>query len=106
MNKYQEALDELEFASVQYYSYVDIDAVKIMLEHSQLLQELIDMHNKPLKLEEIKEGMLVWDSKNGSYGVVYDVSDDELCINGYLFTDCRYEDNRFYCYKPLKEEQL
>ena len=43
MNKYQIALDELEFASVQYYGDKEnYFAVEDMIENSKVLQELVD----------------------------------------------------------------
>lgn len=93
MNKYQIALDELEFTSVQYYGDKENHiAVEDMIENSKVLQELIDMHNKPLKFEEIKEGMWLWDSMCEEY---IQVIDDEW--HEY------YEENRFYRYQPLEE---
>ena len=49
--------------------------------------------NKPLKLEEIKEGMWLWDNMCEEYIQAIDNEWHEY-----------YEEDRFYRYQPLEEE--
>ncbi len=72
MNKYQESLDCIKNTvideqadgyyqprTVEDYCFTDVGR----------LQELID--NPPLKFEDLKEGMWVWDDKTKSYIYIY-----------------------------------
>jgi hypothetical protein len=55
--KYQEALDELECYSIQWVvNYVDNEAADKMLNHSKLLQQLID---EKLEQESRKDKLIV-----------------------------------------------
>lgn len=71
------------------------------MEDRKVFYQLINEHfdNPPLKFEELKEGMWVWDSKFKSY---YKVKCTNVCE--YLYTSVEFadstedvfEENRFY----------
>lgn len=76
MNKYQEALDWLKNQACEDAIKCDdcdingiCDYQKNVDERYSLLQELVD--NPPLKFEDLKEGMWVWDNKNKSYIYIF-----------------------------------
>ena len=69
------------------------------------LQRLLDMHNKPLKLEEIKPDMWVWDRTYKAYVEVEMVDDKMIHLNfGEFDYRKEYKEDRFYRYQPLEEE--
>ncbi len=108
MNKYQEALDNIADKLIDCGRTKDLNGETILKEQSELnlLQELVD--NPPLKFENLKEGMWIWDDKNKIYNLIYEKRincakekeiefqwemPDRECQN--FMTDV-YEENRFY----------
>lgn len=71
MNKYQEALDSIVNELIECGRTKDLKGETIVNEQIELnlLRELVD--NPPLKFEELKEGMWVWDSKTKSYIYIF-----------------------------------
>lgn len=68
-------------------------------EYSTVINELIyeHFHNPPLKFEELKEGMWVWDNKRKEWCVLGSFWKDAL--NRYYvggLSDSPWEQNRFY----------
>lgn len=107
MNKYQEALDNIADKLIDCGRTKDLNGETILKEQSELnlLQELVD--NPPLKFENLKEGMWIWDDKNKIYNLIYEKRincakekeiefqwemPDRECQN--FMTDV-YEENRF-----------
>lgn len=72
MNKYQEALDNIADKLIDCGRTKDLNGETILKEQSELnlLQELVD--NPPLKFENLKEGMWIWDDKNKIYNLIYE----------------------------------
>ena len=71
------------------------------------LNSLIEEHfsNPPLKFEELKEGMWVWDNKKVLYIRIAKIIGKTIYAEDFLYGfDCygRYEKNRFYR-KQVKE---
>ena len=76
-------------------------------EKSTVLNQLIFEHfdNLPLKFDELKEGMWVWDNKMVLYIRIAKIIGKTIYVEDFLYGfDCygRYEKNRFYR-KQVKE---
>lgn len=120
MNKYQEALYWLKNhvckEGLMKCEDCDIDGIcdyqKNVDERCLSLQELVD--NPPLKFEELKEGVWVWDSKTKSYiyifkplnwepegGIRYAHQRITASVDGY-YTD--FEENRFFRREVIDEK--
>lgn len=106
MNKYQEALDNIADKLIDCRRTKDLNGETILKEQSELnlLQELVD--NPPLKFENLKEGMWIWDDKTKSYiyifkplewepvrGIRYASHIITNSVEGYYMD---FEENRFY----------
>ena len=71
-----------------------------------LLQELVDKEpsddNRPLKFEELKKGMWVWDNKGKCYTQIYDVIElangEKKVVHSRTASnlDAWYKDDRYY----------
>ena len=110
MNRYQAALDEIKYVSDSMDGFC---VYEIYEKEVGLLQELIDLHNKPLKLEEIKPNMWVFDNKTKgciNTGDVEMVGNKlHMCVyKEYLGSELYdwyyivFEENRYYRYQPLE----
>jgi hypothetical protein len=117
--QYQEALDELECYSIQWVDdYVDNEAADKMLNHSKLLQQLID---EKLEQESRKDKLVVgseWECVFECFGENrhYDVKDNVVInkifnlygtyINvGHGQIDDNIPEQQFLlCFKPRKVE--
>lgn len=67
---------------------------------AEVFKLLIEEHfdNPPLKFEELKEGMWVWDNKEKEYAYIYFIGGEYPhlnYINGVIY-DSKFEENRFY----------
>lgn len=67
------------------------------------LKKLIEVHfdNPPLKFEELKEKMWIWDNKHKEYGYIYIITNKRINIK---YIDCyrshgEFEENRFFRYE-------
>ena len=108
MNKYQEALDSIVNELIECGRAQDLKGETILNEQIELnlLRELVD--NPPLKFEELKEGMWVWDNsvyeKNYSQvkkvfrlGTDFVVSmEKDECEDGDEYLGRAFEGNRFF----------
>lgn len=82
-----------------YYNFSEED----LREYVEPIEKLIAEHfdNPPLKFEELKEGMWIWDNKDKAYMKIESVSDKDWV---WLYIDSSerehidelYEPNRFY----------
>lgn len=97
------ALDDSKFLSVVVINQdADIDYKGEFKEtvvfdlFDKLIQEHFD--NPPLKFEDLKEGMWVWDNKEKEYAYIYFIGGEYPhlnYINGVIY-DSKFEENRFY----------
>ena len=97
-----EALSEIE------YSLCELEEIKagvvvncLFDENLETIKQLIDEHfdNPPLKFDELKEGMWVWDNKMVLYIRIAKIIGKTIYVEDFLYGfDCygRYEENRFY----------
>ena len=101
-SKYQEALDRL--CENNYFDEKGNCNSDLIVMDRILLQELVD--NPPLKFENLKEGMWIWDDKTKSYiyifkplewepvrGIRYASHIITNSVEGYYMD---FEENRFY----------
>lgn len=115
MNKYQEALDNIADKLIDCGRTKDLNGETILKEQSELnlLQELVD--NPPLKFENLKEGMWIWDDKTKSYiyifkpldwkpvkGIRYASHIITNSVEGYYMD---FEESRFYHREVSQEGQ-
>jgi hypothetical protein len=98
---------ETSLYELKYYSNAYSNAHKSAIkEDVGKLQQLINEHfdNPPLKFEELKEGMWVWDNVSKRYMKVYDISyseetfnvNGEWYLNDLYLEEFKFEENRFY----------
>ncbi len=72
------------------------------VQDRHVFKDLIEEHfyNPPLKFEELKLGMWVWDSNDNKYNKIIEINNDK--IGFYYITNsstrftCTFEENRFY----------
>lgn len=105
----REALKDL------YNSICELEEIKSGVETTcvfddslDCFKELIDQHfdNPPLKFEELKEGMWVWDNKMVLYIRIAKIIGKTIYVEDFLYGfDCygRYEENRFYRKEVVQE---
>ena len=105
----REALKDL------YNSICELEEIKSGVETTcvfddslDCFKELIDQHfdNPPLKFEELKEGMWVWDNKMVLYIRIAKIIGKTIYAEDFLYGfDCygRYEENRFYRKEVVQE---
>lgn len=102
--------EECEKALNSLYKVAD----KLVLDHNifigsyDILKNLIQVHfsNPPLKFEELKEGMWVWDNKMVLYIRIAKIIGKTIYVEDFLYGfDCygRYEENRFYRKEVVQE---
>ena len=99
--------EECEKALNSLYKVAD----KLVLDHNifigsyDILKKLIQVHfdNPPLKFEELKEGMWVWDNKRKvKLLIAYCYSEDDMGYynlsnpEDYKYIHIEFEENRFY----------
>lgn len=101
--------EECEKALNSLYKVAD----KLVLDHNifigsyDILKKLIQVHfsNPPLKFEELKEGMWVWDNNWNQYFEIceiypktkeFDVLIHQNRINQLRYEPMKFEENRFY----------
>ena len=107
MNKYQEALNHLKTVWNPSNYYKKFSASRPIFEKDiAFLQELVDKEssddNCPLKFEELKQGMWIWDNKYKCYTQIYDVKElangEQKVIHSRTISDldAQYEDDRYY----------
>ena len=94
----------VEAYEILYGNYKITEENKDDFEYAcEILERLIDKHfdNPPLKFEELKEGMWIWDNKDKAYMKIESVCDKDWV---WLYIDSSerehidelYEPNRFY----------
>jgi hypothetical protein len=100
------------YAPIVYY-YEDGSDYKKMVD---VLQQLINEHfdNPPLKFEELKDGMWVWDNKRKYYVKIFDTHEEDRATEiviidqeiGYekVITLGKFEENRFYRHEVKENE--
>lgn len=88
-----------------------LGGIYIPLEALDTVDKLIKLHfdNPPLKFEELKENMVVWDNKRKMFIKIFDTATlEENCFSFEVFGwevpiyDEQFEENRFYL-KEVKE---
>ena len=96
--------EECEKALDSIYKVAD----KLVLNHNifigsyDILKKLIHEHfdNPPLKFEELKEGMFVWDKKQNTWIEISEISEYQSIKFYMIGWECKetilYEPNRFY----------
>ena len=101
----EECLNELEILC----NYADMSASgefvgKMLQEADDTLHQLIYEHfdNKPLKFEELKEGMWVWDNAVKKYRKLYKIRHEYKLITIENFGEMYFKENRYYR-KEVKE---
>lgn len=99
---YENALTQMEEA------YFDSDtclgAMKRFSKNIELFYGLLEEHfdNPPLKFEELKEDMWVWDNKDKRWMCIERIKNVLICMNSYkhyLYANgvpIIFEENRFY----------
>ena len=117
MKDYQEALDTLECNAIQWASnhkynekhnfYIDSEMCDEMLNHSKLLQQLID---EKVEQESRKDKLIVgseWECICKTYGKVKIIDIHPLSktvtFRNMLFSQTEKIDDFILCFKPLKE---
>lgn len=83
-------------------------ADKLVLDHNifigsyDILKNLIQVHfsNPPLKFEELKPNMWVWDNEDKKYNKITEINGDKIGFY-YITSDvmryiCKFKPNRFY----------
>lgn len=71
-------------------------------EDTNVISKLIEEHfdNPPLKFEELKEGMFVWDKKQNTWIEISEISEYQSIKFYIIGWECKetilYEPNRFY----------
>lgn len=100
----KEQHDYLSFMLHSNYPY-SIEMIKIVQScFEQLINEHFD--NPPLKFEELKEGMWVWDNVKNEYMPIDNVNKTNRCFNEVTYCSdiwgdedydyIKFEENRFY----------
>ena len=98
-------MDQLNIFDVLYENYKITEENKDDFEYAcEILERLIDKHfdNPPLKFEELKEGMFVWDNKHHTYIKIdriwesYNKAIYFYAIGWECCENTEYEPNRFY----------
>lgn len=99
-DRYSKILDDVH--DYRYETYVNKIIVRNLMEHFKVnnVEELQNIYlNKPYKLEELKEGMVVWYVKEKSYIKIFIISKESIeyemfgteAIDGCVFEkDCFY----------------
>lgn len=76
-------------------------------KESFIIRQLIEEHfeNLPLKFEELKVGMFVWDNKMKDYYKIYEINHENKNLNltGWHIGNHRFEENRYYRKQVLDE---
>ena len=87
------------------------EAIELGRQYFETYQNTIKLY-KPLKFEELKKDMWVWDNVLKRYMKVYDISysEETFNVNGEWYLDdlhleeFEFEENRFYRYEVAKDE--
>lgn len=109
----EEALENISNLELQYYEglYGRIKYVgDIRFCDYRLLRILIKEHfdNPPLKFEELKKGMFVWDKKQNTWIEISEISEYQSIKFYMIGWECKetilYEPNRFYRKEVVKND--
>lgn len=99
--KYSKLLDDVH--DYRYETHAIKMTIRNLCEHFGVKneEELKNIYlNPPLKFEELKLGMWVWDSNDNKYNKIIEINNDK--IGFYYITNsstrftCTFEENRFY----------
>jgi hypothetical protein len=97
----EKALDEMWFGKLNGYHTLK----QLIKEHFESrIESTLSRDNPPLKFEELKVGMWVWDNKRKCYG---QVTSDKCCalLGTRLELWGIYEENRFYRYEVKENDE-
>ena len=93
-----------------YYQLEEIsnDVVKYNMISKEDAKALFQVINRPLKFDELKIGMWVWDFFEERYLYLYEIDrktqDIKYKYSGFVWNGY-YEENRFYRYQQLESEE-
>ena len=102
----EELLRNLKNIKEQYkdktYRTFELNVYAVVSDVIDFIEE--EFSNPPLKFEELKEGMWIWDDVTKRYMKVYDISYSEECfnvngewyLNDLYLEEFNFEENRFY----------